>query len=50
MDYDIGRGGYGTVLRKELTARQQMLSALSGGIGGDEEHNPRLAARAGDDD
>lgn len=53
MDYDSGRGGYGTVLRGELSARQQMLSMLSGGMpgteGGDQMH-PRLAARGAEDD
>lgn len=52
MDYDSGRGGYGTVLRNELSARQQMLSMLSGGMAGaapGDALNPRLAARGGDD-
>lgn len=48
MDYDAGRGGYGTVLRNELATRQQMLSALSGGM--DEDRNPRLAARGDEED
>lgn len=33
MDYDAGRGGYGTVLRNELQARQQLLQMMGGGIG-----------------
>ena len=29
MDYDPGRGGYGTILKNELSSRQQMMAALT---------------------
>ena len=28
MDYDPGRGGYGTILRDELSSRQQLMAMM----------------------
>jgi len=33
MDYDQGRGGYGTILKNEISSRQQMMASI-----GDEMH------------
>ena len=30
MDYDAGRGGYGTILQQELAARQSMMAMYAG--------------------
>lgn len=39
MDYDAGRGGYGSILQKEMEVRQQMMNSMAeemsyGGMGG----------------
>ena len=39
MDFDSGRGGYGSILQKEMDVRQQMMTSLAdemsyGGMGG----------------
>lgn len=34
MDYDPGRGGYGTILSQELSAREQMMAALTDEMSG----------------
>ncbi len=30
MDYDAGRGGYGTILQQEVAARQSMMALYAG--------------------
>ena len=45
MDYDPGRGGYGSILKNELTSRQQMMAALTdemnaGDVGGYQAQRP----------
>lgn len=53
MDYDAGRGGYGTILQQEMAARQSMMNMYAeqmnlgdlGGFKGGHPHQQEEAAQ-----
>eukprot|EP00887_Chlorella_sp_A99_P006294 scaffold3.g6294.t1 len=51
VDYDAGRGGFGAILKQELTGRQAMATMLGEGLGGEgDENTPRRFGRGEDSD
>ncbi len=47
MDYDPGRGGYGNILKQEMTTRQQMMQQLQEEMSGGDMGGYRMAGGGG---
>jgi nuclear cap-binding protein subunit 2 len=47
MDYDPGRGGYGNILKQEMTSRQQMMQQLQEEMSGGDMGGYRMAGGGG---